>query len=277
MRIGIFAHILSCYRGDFFHNWPDDFEIYSCRCYRWKPYEDNWNMNTLLFIFVVIANNISSAGWVWKEYAKPWGATEPLANLLCTFKGSSCLPYLFVFNEGKFWKHLYFFNNAIVGHQLSHIAFVIVLRDTTKPKFTHKNVAGFISYYLLGIWYLIHGWILGEIIGVGSWIVWIVLIVLIAWRRERLGGKPFSIEIIFDVHFPGGVSLMESVDDISGEGLVASHGDKGVAEEVVFAASIIALYDPECMSCYLTSFSWAIGYRICLSCYSSKSSGSCPI
>lgn len=70
---------------------------------------------------------------------------------------------------------------------------------------------------------------------------------------------------------------MEAMDDITCEGLVASHGDEGVAEEVVFPASIVALDDPKSWCCYLTSLSWAMGYRICLSCYSSKSSGSCPI
>jgi hypothetical protein len=99
---------------------------------------------------------------------------------------------------------------------------------------------------------LVHRWILGEIVRIGSGVAWVILV---AWSLERLGWKSFSIEVIFNVHFPGGVVLMKAMDDVACEGFVSSHGNKGVAEEVVFAASIVALDDPKYGCEYLTSLS----------------------
>lgn len=48
---------------------------------------------------------------------------------------------------------------------------------------------------------------------------------------------------------------MKAMDDVACEGFVSSHGNKGVAEEVVFASSIVALDDPEYGCEYLTSLS----------------------
>lgn len=63
------------------------------------------------------------------------------------------------------------------------------------------------------------------------------------------------INIVLDVHFPGGVHLMESRDDVFSKGFVSPHGDKCVAEEVKSSARMITLNDPEYESLYLTSLS----------------------
>lgn len=140
-------------------------------------------MNTLFFIFVVVADNIGSSRWVRKENPEPWRATQPLAYLFRAFESCRSLGYLFVFDKGKFREHFNFLDNPIVCHQLSHVAFVVVLRDSPKPKFTHEDITGFISNDLLGIGYLVHGWILGEVVGVRSGVA---RIILVPWSRVRL-------------------------------------------------------------------------------------------
>lgn len=78
----------------------------------------------------------------------------------------------------------------------------------------------------------------------------------------------FAVKIVFDVHFPGGISLLQAVDDVLGEGFITPHGDKGIAEEIVLSSGVISFDDPGCGKDYLTYLSCAMGSRICLSCSS---------
>lgn len=53
-----------------------------------------------------------------------------------------------------------------------------------------------------------------------------------------------SIVLIFDVHFPRGVSFLESAYDIIGKGLVTLHGDEGIAKKIESSPGIITFNDP---------------------------------
>ncbi len=46
-----------------------------------------------------------------------------------------------------------------------------------------------------------------------------------------------------DVHLPRGVLLLEFVDEVVGEGLVALHGDEGVTKEIESSPCDISLDD----------------------------------
>jgi hypothetical protein len=56
---------------------------------------------------------------------------------------------------------------------------------------------------------------------------------------------PFPVEVVLDVHLPGGVLVLELLDEVLGEGLAAIDGDECVAEEVELSASVVALDDSE--------------------------------
>ena len=77
-------------------------------------------------------------------------------------------------------------------------------------------------------------------------------IVLIGWGVVGVGrrvllvlGAFISVNIVFDIHLPGRVGLVESGDDVPSERFVAPHGDESIAEEVVFSSGVIALDDSE--------------------------------
>lgn len=88
-------------------------------------------MDALLFILIIVTDNVGSARWIREEDSKTWWIPESLRDLLGSFEGSCCLNHLFIFNEGKFRKNLNFFNYAVVRHQLSHRNFVKMLRDAS--------------------------------------------------------------------------------------------------------------------------------------------------
>jgi hypothetical protein len=52
------------------------------------------------------------------------------------------------------------------------------------------------------------------------------------------------IVLILDVHFPRGVSFLESAYDIVGKGLIALHGDEGIAKKIESSPRIISFDDP---------------------------------
>ena len=62
--------------------------------------------------------------------------------------------------------------------------------------------------------------------------------------------SPFCV--VLDVHVPFGVYLMKALDDVEGEGLVAAHGDEGIAETFVLSTVIVTFDDPKYEFSHLT-------------------------
>ena len=75
-----------------------------------------------------------------------------MENLFSSFEGYCSLAGLFELDKGKFGEHLYVFNDSVVVHQLRHVGFVHLLRNSTYPKLPYDYVAGFFSHD-----FLVHG------------------------------------------------------------------------------------------------------------------------
>lgn len=74
---------------------------------------------------------------------------------------------------------------------------------------------------------------------------------LVLWigRIRHLVGtwvlEAFFVQIVLDIHLPSGVVFLEALNEVLGEGLVASHGHEGVTEHIESAAGVVAFDDSE--------------------------------
>lgn len=87
-------------------------------------------MDTLLFVLVVVAHDVSSSQRIGEKDSKTWRISQPVEDFFRPLESSGSLGDLLEFDKGKFVKHLNFLNDAIVGHQLGHRSLVKVLRNT---------------------------------------------------------------------------------------------------------------------------------------------------
>lgn len=121
-----------------------------------------------------------------------------MGDFLGSFEGICCFSYLFVFNESEFGENLNFFNDAIVGHQLSHGSFIVMLRNASQPKLPNQNITRLLPHHLFrASWGVIHRYVVvldrlvaligrsghGWIVLVGHvgplvlhWLVWVTFI-----------------------------------------------------------------------------------------------------
>lgn len=211
-------------------------------------------------VFIMIAYNIGSACRVRKEDSESLGITQSVRYFFSFLKRCGGLTCLFVPNKGKFGKYFDFLNNSIIGHDLHHYLPVKVLRNSSKPKLSHQNSARLIPHDLLrriyghmaGIGRNIYLWLVIGGIGITMHRRWVRLIAHALWWIAHLRTIRFEISLhflmivfIFDIHFPSGIPFLEGTYDIMGKGIVALHGDKGIAKKVESSPRIISLDDPK--------------------------------
>ena len=129
--------------------------------------------------------------------------------LLGSLIRSSSLHSLFVLDKGKPRKHLNNFNNSIVIHDLAQHSLVNMLRNASNPKLPHKDIARLLTYYIIRTSRL------------NLRLLWLHLgherrirhhrRILILHRCRRVSHlrcvlifvrRPFSIIILFHIHFP---------------------------------------------------------------------------
>lgn len=83
----------------------------------------------------------------------------------------------------------------------------------------------------------LHGWrvrLIAHLLRIGHRLV----------KRFRISLHFLAIVLILDVHFPRGVSFLQRAYDIVGKGLIALHGDEGVAKKIESSPRIISFDDP---------------------------------
>ena len=131
LSIAVFAHILRSHWRYLLDDWLDEIHVHCSRSYWWKANKDNRYMNALLFKLIIVTYYVGPARRIGEEDAETWRTAQTLANFLGPLEGSSCFSYLLVFDEGELGEHFDLLNNAIVGHQLSHIGLIEVLRNSS--------------------------------------------------------------------------------------------------------------------------------------------------
>ena len=68
---------------------------------------------------------------------------------------------------------------------------------------------------------------------------------MLVWRYEwRVGFDSSSaVIVVLDIHFPGGMRLLKSLDEVACDVLVAPDGNKGITEEVESSSCVITFDD----------------------------------
>ena len=103
--------------------------------------------------------------------------------------------------------------------------------------------------------------VLRWIVFIRSWHSWRIVHVIV----EFVHGRFSSIQIIFDIHFPIRVGLLQPMNDVSCNGFVSLHGDEGITEEIVSSSCVISFDDSGCGEGYLTYLRGARGSRMAMS------------
>ena len=96
--------------------------------------------------------------------------------------------------------------------------------------------------------------VLRWIVFIRTWHSWRIVHVIVKF----IHGWFSSIHIVFDIHFPIRIGLLQSMDDVSCKSFVSLHGDEGITEEIISSSGIISFDDSRCEWWYLTYLRGAI-------------------
>ena len=206
----------------------------------------------------MVAHDVGPSRRIREEYPETRWVSKARSYLFRLLEGSGSLAGLLELDKRKLRKDLHLLHYAEVTHHLHHLLTLKVFRNTAQPQLPHQDLARLLSDHSLGglkrhadgIWWILDWWgVIGRVgIALDGWDIGRISNLRRVWH---LGGEGLdvslhfsAVSIIFDVHFPSGVPLLQGSNDIVGECLVALHRHKGVAKEVKSAASVIPLDDP---------------------------------